>query len=124
MPWATTGRRRDWRCRGRGAFASPRGGCSAVAPRMNAPACSRRVDALFERRPFAVAVFFVIAVSFTFPLYLRPMNLGHGDWLYFHFLWEAARKSYLDFHAVLWWNPYYCGGNLGIPFGRSDRGYL
>jgi hypothetical protein len=42
------------------------------------------------------------------------MHLGHGDWLWFHFIWDSARKTYIDYHQIPWWNPYYCGGNFGV----------
>lgn len=86
-------------------------------------AALRRLDALLDRRRVALPLFAALAVAFTSPLYLRPMHLGHGDWVWFHFIWETARKSYVEFHEVPWWNPYACGGNLGVAnpqgFGLS-----
>jgi hypothetical protein len=88
---------------------------------MTAGVLVRHIDALCRRRVVVLPLLALVAIAFTSPLYLRPMNLGHGDWLWFHFIWDSARKTYLDFHEIPWWNPYYCGGNLGLanPNGFS-----
>lgn len=81
---------------------------------MDAAHCLRRLNALSLRRAIVLPIFALIAVAFVSPLFLHAMNLGHGDWLWHHFVWEAARKSWIEFHEPGWWNPYYCGGNLGV----------
>lgn len=79
-----------------------------------APLLLRKLDALAHRRAVALTLFALIALAFTSPLYRRAMHLGHGDWLWFHFTWDTARKTLVEYHELPWWNPYYCGGNLGV----------
>ena len=82
---------------------------------------------LFESRLFRQAkdrilfYFLLSAVAFAFvsPLFAKPHHLGHGDWLWHHFVWDAARKTILDYQELPWWNPYYCGGNIGIANPQS-----
>lgn len=74
----------------------------------------RRLTSLCDRREVAVPLFAVVAVLFTWPLWQRPMNLGHGDWLWYHFMWDTARKSLVDHHELPLWNPFYCGGNVAL----------
>lgn len=64
-------------------------------------------------------LFAAIAVAFTSPLFARPMHLGHGDWLWFHFTWDSARRALVGFHELPWWNPYACGGTLGVANPQS-----
>lgn len=79
----------------------------------------RRLDALSSRRALVLPLFALLAIWFTSPLWAKPMNLGHGDWLWFHFTWDSARRTLLEFRGLPWWNPYYCGGNLGIANPQS-----
>lgn len=83
---------------------------------------------LLSRRGVVLPLFAAIAVAFTYPLFLAPMRLGHGDWLWFHFTWDSARRTIVGFHELPWWNPYSCGGSLGIAnpqsFGASPLFWL
>ncbi len=72
-----------------------------------------------RERSAALALFAVIAAAFTSPLFARPLHLGHGDWLWFHFTWDSARRSIVGFHELPWWNPYACGGTLGVANPQS-----
>jgi hypothetical protein len=81
----------------------------------------RRLDQLSRRRSSGVVWAALLGALFLCPLY-RPDAIfaqGHGDWLWFHFAWETARKSLLTFHEPLYWNPYYCGGSFGLANPQS-----
>lgn len=81
-----------------------------------------------RHRALALAVFAALAAAFTSPLFTKPMHLGHGDWLWFHFTWDSARRTIVGFHELPWWNPYACGGTLGAAnpqsFGLSPLFWL
>ncbi|MBI3770846.1 MAG: hypothetical protein HY271_20445 [Deltaproteobacteria bacterium] len=44
---------------------------------------------------------------------------GGGDILYFHFLWNAARMTWVEFHQIPLWNPYHCGGMVELANPHS-----
>ena len=79
----------------------------------------RRLDAWAKRRAVAMAFSALLAFCFVSPLWRTPLRLGHGDWLWFHFLWDVTRKSLVTFGEPLLWNPYYCGGNIGLANPQS-----
>ncbi len=72
-----------------------------------------------RQRALPLAAFALLAAAFTSPLFSRPMHLGHGDWLWFHFTWDSARRTIVGFHELPWWNPYACGGSLGVANPQS-----
>ena len=74
----------------------------------------RGATALADRRVVVLPLFAALALAFTSPLWEHPQNLGHGDWLWYHFMWESARKTLVDFHELPLWNPFYCGGNVAL----------
>lgn len=78
-----------------------------------------RVERLARRRCVALPWALVLAASFLSPLWKKPMAQGHGDWLWFHFAWDAARRSLVTFGEPLYWNAYYCGGNFGLANPQS-----
>jgi len=54
----------------------------------------------------------VAVLGFFTPMLLRWSESGQGDWGYFHFLDEVARRTVRDYGQVPEWNPYHCGGNV------------
>jgi hypothetical protein len=42
-----------------------------------------------------------------------------GDMLYFHFLWETARTSWIQYGQVPLWNPFQCGGMVELANPHS-----
>jgi hypothetical protein len=89
-----------------------RGGASTAA-------WARALDGALARRRIALPLLLLIAAAFTYPLYAKPMHLGHGDWLWFHFTWDSSRRTWLGFREVPYWNPYYCGGSIGLANPQS-----
>lgn len=78
-----------------------------------------RAHRWLARRAVSLPILGLVAIAFLSPLFAKPMHLGHGDWLWFHFTWESSRKTILGFHELPAWNPYYCGGTLGIENPQS-----
>jgi hypothetical protein len=81
----------------------------------------RHLDQWCRRRWVGVLWAALLGAVFLWPLY-RPAVIfgqGHGDWLWFHFAWDTARRSWLQFHEPLFWNPYYCGGSFGLANPQS-----
>lgn len=78
-----------------------------------------RLERLARRRCCAVPWASILAVTFLSPLWREPLAQGHGDWLWFHFAWDAARRSLVTFGEPLYWNAYYCGGNFGLANPQS-----
>ena len=54
----------------------------------------------------------VAVLGFFTPMLLRWSESGRGDWGYFHFLDEVARRTVRDYGQLPEWNPYQCGGNV------------
>lgn len=81
----------------------------------------RHVDQASRRRVVGVSWAIVLGAVFLAPLYRADARhaQGHGDWLWFHFAWDTARRSLLQFHEPLYWNPYYCGGSFGLANPQS-----
>ncbi len=79
----------------------------------------RRLERLLRDRRLLLLFFAAVAFSFTQPLFAHAMNLGHGDWLWYHFVWDSERRTILEYHELPWWNPYYCGGSVGIANPQS-----
>ena len=75
-------------------------------------------------KPLLRAVRVVVAVALVLG-FLRDL-LPHpsyqppwGDMLYFHFLWEAARTTWLEYRQVPLWNPFHCGGMVELANPHS-----
>lgn len=78
-----------------------------------------RLERFARRRCCAVPWAILLALTFLSPLWRKPMAQGHGDWLWFHFAWDAARRSLVTFGEPLYWNAYYCGGSFGLANPQS-----
>lgn len=89
---------------------------------------ARAIAKRLDRRRWAVPLLAVIAIVFTSPLYEHPMGVGFGDWVWFHFIWDSARKTIVEFGELPFWNPYHCGGNIAWAnpnnFGASPLFWL
>ena len=75
-----------------------------------------RVTAWTRRSEWRVlAVLTSVVTLFLAPLIGRIFNIGeHLDWKYFQMLWEADRKSLVEYGQLPLWNPWYCGGNAQL----------
>lgn len=72
-----------------------------------------------ENKWFALAVFLIISLTATFPVFKNIDYLGTGDWDQ-HFFYNAVpRETMLKFHQIPLWNPYYCGGNVLLAHPES-----
>ncbi len=80
---------------------------------------ARAAHRWLARRAVSLPLLAALSWLFLSPLFAKPMHLGHGDWLWFHFTWDAARKTLLGFHELPVWNPYYCGGTVGLENPQS-----
>ncbi len=66
---------------------------------------------------FALIVFIVLAISYTYPIFSNIQNWGAGDWDYVAFVNGVARITITEYKQFPLWNPYYFGGLplLGNP---------
>jgi len=54
------------------------------------------------------------------PIFAHPFRFpGSYDWRYFVASLEAARHSWVWFRQVPLWNPYACGGEVGLANPQS-----
>jgi hypothetical protein len=71
------------------------------------------VDRLTESTPLRLLLFLVLAVWFLEPLLLQPHDLGppgRHDWTYFLHHALSAHRTYVEYHQIPVWDPYFCGG--------------
>ena len=69
----------------------------------------------FINKHIAKKIVWFILLSFPILLFLFPFakdskGILMGDWDYFAQLYEAARRTILEFHQFPWWNPWIGGG--------------
>jgi hypothetical protein len=65
------------------------------------------------RRPIVIATFYlVLSAVFTAPLFAVPNGTGWQDWDVHLFLYGAVLKNLVEYGALPFWNPWYCGGNV------------
>lgn len=67
----------------------------------------------------AVAAAFLIAFVFLQPVFSNVSNWGLYDWDQHMFYHESGRVSFLTFHQLPLWTPYYCGGNVLLANPQS-----
>ena len=79
--------------------------------------------ALFPgRRAEAVRVapmLFLMALLFTWPIFVNVDNLGIQDWDSAFMFTEVARVSVCEYHQLPLWNPYVLGGTEALAFPES-----
>lgn len=66
-----------------------------------------------QRRAIALcALYGVLSVLVTLPIFSRPEGLGVADWDQHLFYYGVVLKNVVEYGQAPFWNPWYCGGNV------------
>jgi hypothetical protein len=65
-----------------------------------------------SRSPALAALYGVLSVLITAPIFARPEALGLGDWDQHLFYYAVFLKNLVEYGQAPFWNPWYCGGNV------------
>ena len=72
------------------------------------------------RRPLVLALFALVAFALCAPMLRFPSRWADPyDWRYFQAMEEAFRHTVLAYRQVPLWNPYACGGEVGLANPQS-----
>jgi hypothetical protein len=58
------------------------------------------------------ALYGVLSVLITSPIFARPQALGVNDWDQHLFYYGVVLKNVVEYGQAPFWNPWYCGGNV------------
>lgn len=64
----------------------------------------------YSKQALFVLVLSLPVVLFVLPFVVHKNGVMLGDWDYFAQLYEAARRSIVEFNQFPWWNPWVAGG--------------